>query len=130
MTPLIIIIHLQIGLAFACNFGGMASPIASLQNIVAVATLSKFGIDISFGQWLLVALPLSVIGVVLCWLYIIVRCTNELSHQMRMGCGLVSLFIISMDIQYCEWFDSKVFFFIDFSYQPHLPLSFPLLSSR
>lgn len=62
---------LMIGLAFGANIGGMASPIASLQNIVAVAQLSKIGIDISFGQWLVVAIPLCLVSLVICWVFII-----------------------------------------------------------
>jgi len=61
---------LMLGLTFASNIGGMTTPIASLQNIVAVATLSKVGIDISFGQWLVVSVPLCVLLVVLCWVFI------------------------------------------------------------
>lgn len=51
--------RLLIAIAFACNFGGMTSPIASPQNIVAFASLQKF--DFSFSQWILVAVPTSFI---------------------------------------------------------------------
>ena len=39
---------LLLGLAFSCNFGGMMSPISSLQNILAVSNLEKVGILIFF----------------------------------------------------------------------------------
>ena len=40
---------LLLGIAFACNFGGMLTPISSLQNVLAVTHLASIGIDISYG---------------------------------------------------------------------------------
>ncbi|RLN51086.1 hypothetical protein BBJ28_00000740 [Nothophytophthora sp. Chile5] len=52
---------LLIGLAFACNLGGMMTPISSLQNTLAVSFLEKAGYSISFGQWMAMA----------CWLFLL-----------------------------------------------------------
>ncbi|KAF4655256.1 hypothetical protein FOZ61_007680 [Perkinsus olseni] len=47
-----------ISIAFACNIGGMTSPVASPQNVVAFATLhTDYGL--SFSQWCGIAIPTS-----------------------------------------------------------------------
>jgi len=43
------------------------TPIASLQNVLAVTQLGEHGIEISFGNWILFALPFCVICVLICW---------------------------------------------------------------
>ena len=63
---------LLLGLAFACNFGGMMTPISSLQNALAVSYLEQAGIIVSFGTWIAVAMPFSLICTFICWLLIIV----------------------------------------------------------
>lgn len=62
---------LLLGLAYACNFGGMMTPIASLQNVLAVSHLEQAGISVSFGRWICVSLPFCVICTILSWLMII-----------------------------------------------------------
>ena len=63
---------LLLGLAFACNFGGMMTPISSLQNALAVIYLEQAGIEVSFGTWIIIALPFSLLCTIICWLLIIV----------------------------------------------------------
>jgi phosphate transporter len=63
---------LLLGLAFSCNFGGMMTPISSLQNALAVSYLEQVGIIVPFGTWIAVALPFSLICTVICWILIIV----------------------------------------------------------
>jgi len=62
---------LLLGLAFACNFGGMMTPISSMQNALSVNALQNAGYAVSFGAWLACAVPFCVIGVVLTWLMLI-----------------------------------------------------------
>ncbi|DAZ98014.1 TPA: hypothetical protein N0F65_004504 [Lagenidium giganteum] len=62
---------LLIGLAFACNLGGMMTPIASLQNTLAVSYLEKAGYSISFGEWMAMAVPFCTISTVLCWMFLL-----------------------------------------------------------
>lgn len=61
---------LLLGLAFACNFGGMMTPIASVNNVLAVSSLEHAGIDISFGMWMIFSVPFGVISVLLSWVII------------------------------------------------------------
>jgi phosphate transporter len=60
--------RLLISIAFACNYGGMTSPVASPQNIVAFASLNPFGL--SFAQWVSVAVPTSFILLVITFLFL------------------------------------------------------------
>ena len=62
---------LLVALAFGCNFGGMMTPISSLQNVLAVSYLEQSGIDVSFGKWVLAAVPFCVLCVLVAWVIII-----------------------------------------------------------
>ncbi|CCW60176.1 unnamed protein product [Phytomonas sp. EM1] len=54
-----------LGLAFACNLGGMLSPVGSPASAIAAAGM-PFG-GVSFAAWGWVALPLVALGVVVAW---------------------------------------------------------------
>jgi len=56
-----------LGISVACNIGGMASPVSSPQNAVAMAVLSSYH-EIGFIEWIGTALPLCVLLVVICHL--------------------------------------------------------------
>lgn len=60
---------LILGVALSSNVGGMPSPIASPQNIVAMEYLTPYGVG--WGQWLAIALPVSIISMLLIWLLLI-----------------------------------------------------------
>ena len=62
---------LLLGLAFACNYGGMMTPISSLQNALGVLYLEQAGIEVSFGQWICVATPFCLVCVLLCWVLLV-----------------------------------------------------------
>ncbi|CEG44700.1 divalent anion:na symporter family protein [Plasmopara halstedii] len=62
---------LLIGLAFACNLGGMMTPISSLQNTLAVSFLEKAGYTVTFGQWMAMAVPFCTVSTVLCWAFLL-----------------------------------------------------------
>eukprot|EP00741_Cyanophora_paradoxa_P022498 tig00021464_g21724.t1 len=58
---------LLLGIAYACNIGGMVTPIASPQNAVALQALSAVGAPpITFLAWMVVAVPFAVILTVVC----------------------------------------------------------------
>jgi phosphate transporter len=61
--------QLVIGIALASNIGGMASPIASPQNIISIGIMDP---QPSWGQWFAVAIPVSLISLILVWLYLLV----------------------------------------------------------
>ncbi|KIW14686.1 hypothetical protein PV08_07470 [Exophiala spinifera] len=60
---------LILGIALASNIGGMASPIASPQNIVALQNMKP---GPSWGVWFFIAIPVCVISIVLIWLLLLV----------------------------------------------------------
>jgi di/tricarboxylate transporter len=59
-----------LGVAFSCNIGGMSSPIASPQNIIAVITAqtaTRGTNPITFIDWLVISVPFCVLANVVCW---------------------------------------------------------------
>ncbi|EPG75858.1 transporter, DASS family [Leptospira fainei serovar Hurstbridge str. BUT 6] len=62
-----------IGIPFAANLGGIGTPIGSPPNIIAFANLKNhgFGDSISFGSWMLVAIPLLLILLFFAWIWIL-----------------------------------------------------------
>ncbi|WPP48359.1 SLC13 family permease [Catalinimonas niigatensis] len=59
---------LLLSIPFAANIGGMGTPIASPPNAVAVSFLQEAGYDISFLQWVLIAVPLMAFLLLFAWL--------------------------------------------------------------
>ena len=63
---------LLLALAFACNVGGMMSPIASPENAIVLGYLEqnarKHNID--WLQWMALALPLGVLAILTIWAYL------------------------------------------------------------
>eukprot|EP00929_Paragymnodinium_shiwhaense_P007475 TRINITY_DN111393_c0_g1_i1.p1 TRINITY_DN111393_c0_g1~~TRINITY_DN111393_c0_g1_i1.p1 ORF type:complete len:592 (+),score=108.77 TRINITY_DN111393_c0_g1_i1:80-1855(+) len=57
-----------LGIAFSCNLGGMASPIASPQNVIAVSALRVAGAPIGFAEWCMFAVPFVCLGSGFVWL--------------------------------------------------------------
>ncbi|KAH7586475.1 SPX domain [Nakaseomyces glabratus] len=56
---------LILGIALASNIGGMASPIASPQNIFAIGVMDP---PPSWGEWFVVSIPVCTVSVVAIWL--------------------------------------------------------------
>ncbi|CCK69806.1 Pho91p KNAG_0D00540 [Huiozyma naganishii CBS 8797] len=59
---------LILGIALASNIGGMASPIASPQNIFSFGMMSPTP---SWGEWFLVSIPVCIISIVLVWIILL-----------------------------------------------------------
>ncbi|KAI8063821.1 SPX domain-containing protein [Gongronella butleri] len=59
---------LILGIALASNLGGMASPISSPQNVIAIQNMSP---PPSWLQWFLVSIPLCLVGNGLIWLFLL-----------------------------------------------------------
>jgi di/tricarboxylate transporter len=55
---------LILGIALASNIGGMASPIASPQNVVALQNMHPTP---SWGEWFFVALPVCILAILTIW---------------------------------------------------------------
>ena len=63
---------LLLGLAISCNFGGMMTPISSMQNALAVNYLTAAGYTVSFGEFMCISVPFCSLCVLLSWLYLMV----------------------------------------------------------
>jgi sodium-dependent dicarboxylate transporter 2/3/5 len=63
---------LMLSIAYSASIGGMATLIGTPPNAI-FASLSKsmLDIDISFGEWLLIGLPISAISLVVVWIYMV-----------------------------------------------------------
>ena len=51
---------LILGIPFAANIGGMGTPIGTPPNAIIIEELSNFGFTVSFLDWMLLALPLTI----------------------------------------------------------------------
>src|SRR5579871_4710292 len=60
---------LIMGIALASNIGGMLSPIASPQNIVALSIMEP---QPSWGIWFFIALPVGIISILLIWVLLLI----------------------------------------------------------
>jgi len=60
---------LILGIALAANIGGQSSPISSPQNLIALGYMEP---PLSWGSWFAVAIPVSIISVILVWLLLLI----------------------------------------------------------
>lgn len=67
---------LILGIALAANIGGMASPIASPQNMIAIGAMDP---PPSWGQWFVIALPICVVSLICIWSFLLVtfKCNSR-----------------------------------------------------
>ncbi|KAH3674940.1 hypothetical protein WICMUC_002960 [Wickerhamomyces mucosus] len=75
---------IALAIAFSSNVGGMASPISSPQNIVAMQYLSPYGIN--WGTWLGVSIPVTLLANILIWgfLLLVFKFKGEKIKQQKM----------------------------------------------
>jgi sodium-dependent dicarboxylate transporter 2/3/5 len=58
---------LYLAIPVGANLGGLGTPIASPPNAVAVRLLHQSGIDVGFGAWMAVALPVMLLCLLVSW---------------------------------------------------------------
>ncbi|MBN1434646.1 DASS family sodium-coupled anion symporter, partial [Candidatus Fermentibacterales bacterium] len=58
---------LILGIPFACNIGGMGTPIGTPPNAVAIGILSNSGMGIGFLEWMLRGLPMVAVLLAVAW---------------------------------------------------------------
>ncbi len=65
-------ICIMLGIAFSASIGGLMTPIGTPPNAVLVGQMSKIaGIDVGFGQFMLIGVPIAVILMAITWLLLI-----------------------------------------------------------
>lgn len=60
-------IMLTLSIPIAANIGGMATPIGTPPNAIVIANLNQQGINIAFGSWVALMLPLALGLLLLAW---------------------------------------------------------------
>ncbi len=64
-------LNLMLGIAYAASIGGIATLIGTPPNTVLASYLSKnYDYEITFARWLIVGVPLVIIMLPLCWLWL------------------------------------------------------------
>ncbi|MDO4484494.1 MAG: DASS family sodium-coupled anion symporter [Clostridia bacterium] len=75
---------IMLGVAWGCAFGGVATPIATGANLIAIEYLeSMSGITITFGQWMLIGVPICITLLLAGWLVLTLPLKN--SNPIEMG---------------------------------------------
>ncbi|KAI9760013.1 MAG: Vacuolar morphogenesis protein 6 [Chaenotheca gracillima] len=90
---------LILGIALASNIGGMASPIASPQNIIALENMSPAP---SWGAWFFIALPVCIVSILLIWVLLLV------TFQPGKGTTIVPIRPMKDKFTGVQWFISLV----------------------
>jgi solute carrier family 13 (sodium-dependent dicarboxylate transporter), member 2/3/5 len=63
---------LLLGLAYAANIGGMGTLIGTPPNALLAGFMSEsLGVEIGFGEWMLLGVPLVAVALPLCWLLLV-----------------------------------------------------------
>lgn len=75
---------LPIGIAFAANFGGMATLIGSPPNAIAAGALRSLE-PLDFARWMLAGLPPAVMLLVIAWGYLVLRYPSQARRLERIA---------------------------------------------
>jgi solute carrier family 13 (sodium-dependent dicarboxylate transporter), member 2/3/5 len=59
---------LVLGIAYAATVGGLATPIGTPPNGIALTQLRAQGVEISFGQWMAIGVPVVIVLLPVAWL--------------------------------------------------------------
>ena len=60
-------VGMVLAIPFAANVGGMGTPVGTPPNAIAIGQLASSGISISFGKWMLLAVPGVILLLVISW---------------------------------------------------------------
>ncbi|KFY35588.1 hypothetical protein V494_05785 [Pseudogymnoascus sp. VKM F-4513 (FW-928)] len=90
---------LILGIALASNVGGMLSPIASPQNIIALAIMSP---QPSWAVWFFIAIPVGIISILLIWVLLLI------SFKPGKGTTIVPVRPVRDPFSGIQWFISLV----------------------
>ncbi|KAI0020375.1 SPX domain-containing protein [Xylariomycetidae sp. FL0641] len=87
------------GIALASNVGGMLSPIASPQNVVAIGIMEPAP---TWGQWFFVVIPVGIVSICLIWVLLLV------TFQPGKGTTIVPIRPVKEQFTALQWFVSFV----------------------
>ncbi len=94
-------IGIALAIPFAANVGGIATPIGTPPNAIAIGALQAQGIDIAFGQWMVLAVPLVIVVLFFVWWLLLTvypakgeRITLELSGTFNLSGKAIVLYVV------------------------------------
>ncbi|KAI1734556.1 SPX domain-containing protein [Xylaria scruposa] len=87
------------GIALASNIGGMLSPIASPQNVVALGIMEP---PPTWGQWLFIVIPVGIVSLFLIWTLLLI------TFRPGKGTTIVPIRSVREDFTGLQWFVSAV----------------------
>lgn len=58
---------MALAVAYSATIGGLATPIGTAPNVIALGLLRERGIEIGFGEWMLMGVPLAAVLLVAAW---------------------------------------------------------------
>lgn len=58
---------IALAIPFACNIGGIGTPIGTPPNAIAIALLKGHGVDVSFFDWMILAIPVELAALYILW---------------------------------------------------------------
>lgn len=64
-------IGLALAIPIACNVGGIGTPIGTPPNAIATGYLANNGLEVGFGQWMMLMIPVVLFILVFAWLLLI-----------------------------------------------------------
>ncbi|MCB0566468.1 MAG: DASS family sodium-coupled anion symporter [Phaeodactylibacter sp.] len=63
---------LMLAIAYSASIGGIATLIGTPPNLVLAAVVQElYGVEITFSQWIIFGLPISVVLLAICWWYLV-----------------------------------------------------------
>jgi solute carrier family 13 (sodium-dependent dicarboxylate transporter), member 2/3/5 len=64
-----LVLMMMLTLNYACNVGGPGSPAAGGRNVIMIGFLRDYGIEVTFGQWVMYGLPFVPVMAIIVGLY-------------------------------------------------------------
>ncbi len=61
-------VAMLLAVPFAANVGGMATPVGTPPNAIALGWLHRAGIDMTFGAWMMWGMPVAILGGLVIWM--------------------------------------------------------------
>ncbi|MEM6378642.1 MAG: DASS family sodium-coupled anion symporter [Bacteroidota bacterium] len=58
---------IALAIPFSCNIGGIGTPIGTPPNAIAMEYITKAGIEVTFTNWMIIAIPLMLILLFILW---------------------------------------------------------------
>jgi len=60
-------VGIVLAIPVAANIGGIGTPVGTPPNAIAIGLLTDAGIEVSFGKWMLLAVPLMLVVLLMAW---------------------------------------------------------------